>query len=449
MKLLIYKAAAVGALALVLLIALGMVQGIVSERQALQRQVEDNIADTSAGPQTLTGPVLVVPYRERVVEWEQDPKGEKKAVTREYERRAVFVPETLVIDGKANVTPRRRGLYRALQYTLTGRLDATFRVPANLGLSRAQSDITLEPAFLAIGITDVRGFQSPPKLEWNGATLTPLPGTSYAPLGAGIHAKIGALDPSRDQVFELRTTLEVLGLGSLAVTPVGRSTTMLLDSEWPHPSSMGRFLPRAKADGENYFPATWIVSQLANNAAATLIAQGDGVPAKGLDSFGVAFIEPVNVYLQSERALKYGVLFIGLTFAAFFLFELLRRLRIHPLQYGLVGLALTIFYLLLVSLAEHIAFPIAYGVASSACVVLLTYYLSHVLGGWRAGIAFGSQLTLLYGVLYGLLQSEDNALALGSVLLFAILATVMIVTRKIDWYALTERMAPVDATDKS
>lgn len=449
MKLLILKAAAIGALTLVLLIALGMVSGIVFERRALQQQVEANIAETSAGAQTLTGPVLVVPYRERVLEWEQDPKGEKKAVTREYERRAVFVPETLVIDGKADVTPRRRGLYRALQYTLTGRLDATFKVPANLGLNRHRADITLEPAFLAFGITDVRGFQAPPQFEWNGAALMPEPGSAYPPLGAGIHANIGSLDTSRDQVFELRTKLDVLGLGSLSVTPVGKTTTMLLDSPWPHPSSMGRFLPRAKADGESYFPATWIVSQLANNAAATLIERGDRVPTQGLDSFGVAFIEPVNVYLQSERALKYGILFIGLTFAAFFLFELLRRLRIHPLQYGLVGLALTIFYLLLVSLSEHVDFTIAYIAASSACVLLLTYYLSHVLGGWRPGVAFGAQLALLYGVLYGLLQSEDNALVLGSMLLFAILAVVMIVTRRIDWYALTERMVPADTAAES
>lgn len=360
MKLLILKAAAIGALVLVLLVALSMVQGVVNERRALKQQVEMNIAETSAGPQKLKEPVLVIPYRERVTEWEPDSKGEKRVVTKEYQRHQVIVPESLVVEGVAEVTPRRRGLYRAMQYLVGGRLDATFRVPVGLGVDRSKGNIALEPAFLAIGITDVHGFQSPPRLEWNGSTLTAKPGTGLAALGSGIHATIGMPDPARDHAFELRTKL-----------------------------------------------------------------------------------------VQAERALKYGVLFIGLTFAAFFLFELLRRLRIHPLQYGLVGLALTIFYLLLVSLSEHVAFRVACATASTACVVLLTYYLAHVLGGWRAGIAFGSQLALLYGVLYGLLQSEDNALVLGSVLLFAILAVVMVVTRRIDWYALTERAVPAEAAAES
>jgi inner membrane protein len=158
--------------------------------------------------------------------------------------------------------------------------------------------------------------------------------------------------------------------------------------------------------------------------------------ASALEAFDVSFIEPVNIYQKAERAVKYGALFVALTFAAFFLFETLKDLRIHPLQYGLVGFARAVFFLLLVSLSEHIMFLHAYLIASAACVLLIGYYLVHVLGSWRRGVAFGLKLTLLYGALYGLLLSEDNALMLGSLLLFAALAVFMVLTRGIDWYQL-------------
>ena len=157
----------------------------------------------------------------------------------------------------------------------------------------------------------------------------------------------------------------------------------------------------------------------------------------------MSFVEPVNIYLQAERAVKYGILFVVLTFAAFFLFEILKDLRIHPLQYGLVGAALALFFLLLVSLSEHMLFLHAYLIASAACVLLIGYYLAHVLGTWRRGLAFATKLSLLYTVLYGLLLSEDNALMLGSLLLFAALTTFMMLTRKIDWYQLGSEGAPV------
>ena len=154
----------------------------------------------------------------------------------------------------------------------------------------------------------------------------------------------------------------------------------------------------------------------------------------GLDRFNVGFIEPVNVYSMAERATKYGLLFVVLTFAAFFIFEVLKCLPIHPVQYLLVGLALALFFLLLVGLSEHIAFLHAYLIASAGCIVLIGFYLSYVLHDWRRGMAFGTALTALYGALYMLLISENNALVMGSILLFAILAAVMIATRKVDWY---------------
>jgi inner membrane protein len=197
------------------------------------------------------------------------------------------------------------------------------------------------------------------------------------------------------------------------------------------------------------FNAQWEVSSLASNAQAQFLAgktlpsldtqrhardADSGLETGGIDAVAVALVDPVNIYSQADRASKYGLLFVLLTFVGFFMFELIKQLPIHPVQYGLVGLALAIFFLLLVSLSEHIAFHWAYLAASVACIGLLGFYLSAVLRSAGRGIAFAAMLATLYAALYGLLVSEDNALVLGSGLLFVILAALMVVTRKIDWY---------------
>jgi inner membrane protein len=195
-------------------------------------------------------------------------------------------------------------------------------------------------------------------------------------------------------------------------------------SDWPHPSFAGRFLPLKHDIRPDGFTSEWKVSRYA--------APGTS-PGHELS---VGFVEPAGLYQRLERASKYGFLFIGLTFAAFMLCELLRRLAIHPIQYALVGLALAVFFLLLVALSEHIAFAIAYAIATFACVGLITLYLSKVLGNIRIGLAFGSALAALYAMLYALVQAEDYALLGGALLLFALLAAVMTATRRVDWYAL-------------
>jgi inner membrane protein len=211
---------------------------------------------------------------------------------------------------------------------------------------------------------------------------------------------------------------------------------MTLRSDWGSPSFGGRFLPLKHQIGAEGFEAQWQVSALARNLDRILRTEGD-TPTE--EAFDIAFIEPVNVYLQTERAVKYGFLFVGLTFAAFFFFELLKGLRIHPMQYLLVGFSLAMFFLLLLSLTEHISFLWAYLAASAASVALLGIYLVHILKNLWNGLGFAAGLTQLFGVLFGLLMSEDNALLMGSALLFTALATVMLATRKLDWYGLREK----------
>ena len=155
-----------------------------------------------------------------------------------------------------------------------------------------------------------------------------------------------------------------------------------------------------------------------------------------VEVFSVAFIDPINPYSLSDRAIKYGILFVGLSFVAVGMLEVLRRLRVHPMQYLLVGCAVSIFFLLLLSLSEHLVFALSYAIAAGACVALLGFYARYLLGGWRAGLAFGAAIAALYGALYVLLQMEQTALVIGSALLFAVLAAVMVATRRLDWYAL-------------
>lgn len=230
--------------------------------------------------------------------------------------------------------------------------------------------------------------------------------------------------------MEFTIDLDLAGTEELNVAPLGDSNHVELSSTWRSPLFAGRFLPRTRKVGDDGFSAAWDVSSL---ATATQL-QMESNPMKPIDLINVNLLTPVDPYKLSDRATKYGILFVVLTFGGFSLFEIMKELPIHPVQYLLVGFGLAIFLLLLISLSEHRSFAQSYLVASAACIGLLTFYLSYVLRSVKRGIAFGAMLTALYAAVYGLLISEDNALILGSLMLFAVLAVVMGVTRKVDWY---------------
>jgi inner membrane protein len=257
--------------------------------------------------------------------------------------------------------------------------------------------------------------------------------------------------------LKVRVQLELAGTGELALVPAADATRFNLQSDWPHPSFGGRFLPTAHDITEAGFSARWVVSSLASDAPAQLQRVGGLCPVAlaprvsspsgsapyaeptthgCLDTLQVSFFDPVNPHVLSDRAIKYGLLFVVLTFVAVALVEVLSGRRVHPVQYLLVGLALSLFFLLLLSLSEHWPFAFAYLGAAAACALLLGYYAAHMLGRAVAGVAFGASIAGLYGLLYALLQMEQNALAIGSVGLFAAVAAVMVLTRRIDWYAL-------------
>jgi inner membrane protein len=433
-----FKVAAVAFLALLLLIPLALIRGLVAERQKERDEVLEDIARSSSYAQRLTGPLLVVPYRKTVrQEKVHATTGQKYLESTEQRGRLYFLPERFALDGRIATEERRRGIYRARLYHSRNDVRGAFDLPARYGIEDDYADYRFDPALLTVGISDIRGIERDVRLLWSGQELPFAAGGGDDLVANGVHAVLPPLDPTAPQRFDFEFVLELQGTSQLSVSPVGRDTRVQLSSDWPHPSFVGDYLPLEREVGARGFTARWQTSFFATNLAQEL---GTCVRSGACDvfhgrGFGVRLVDPVDQYLKSERAVKYALLFVALTFAAFFLFEVLGRLAVHPVQYGLVGLALAVFYLLLLSLAEHVEFAVAYGVSAAACVLLIGFYVSHVLRGWRRGAGFTTGLTGLYGVLYGLLVAEDYALLMGALLVFGLLAAVMILTRRLDWYA--------------
>jgi inner membrane protein len=426
---LLLKLLAIIVLTLLILIPLGLIRDTVQDRQQHRQEAVASIAASYAGGQTITGPVLVVPYKIKIDEVAQDAEGKKTYHSRSEDRQYLFFPKDLQMRGELLPGERYRGLHKVhvyeLQSSFNGRIDYQLPPAAQL----AADQITLSHPYLAVGISDVRGLLGSPLLKVGGQALPLEQGAGG--LGKGMHAALPQPGLAESGSLEVSLAMTVAGTESLALTPVGDNNRFELSSSWPHPQFGGSFLPRTRDVTEQGFRAQWEVSSLASNAQRQLRSGDD---KSGVESIDIQLAEPVNIYSQADRATKYGLLFVLLTFVGFFIFEMIKQLPIHPIQYLLVGLGLAIFFLMLVSLSEHIAFWMAYLAASVACIGLLSFYLSQVLRSAARGLGFGAMLTLLYGTLYGLLIAEDNALMLGSLMLFVILAIIMIVTRKIDWY---------------
>ncbi|HEX6591134.1 MAG TPA: cell envelope integrity protein CreD [Moraxellaceae bacterium] len=424
-----------GALTLLLCIPLRLIGVTVWERSSTRDQVRHEVAASMAGEQKIAGPVLVQPYWELVKEKSKDSDGKEKETQVWHPRQHVWLPERLAINGRMENTPRHRGIYEAQLYASSLGIKASFDIagkPAPLG-----ENISWGKPYLAISISDVRGISELPRGRINGSTLAFAAGSGLNILPAGVQAPI-QLTPGGH--YEVDLNLDIKGMERLDVMPLGKESQLKLSSRWPHPSFQGNYLPDVQEIGKNGFSAGWNSTYLSTNIEyqfQSCLAGNDELCNKLMaNQMGVRLIDPVDVYLQSERALKYGFLFVFMTFAAFMLYELMKRLRIHAMQYLLVGTAQTLFFLLLVALAEHILFAWAYAIAASACTALLGFYVSYVLrSAWR-GLGFGAVIALLFGVLYMLLQSEDYALLMGSLLLFGLLAVAMVLTRNLDWFAL-------------
>ena len=430
-------------LAVALFVPVAMIQNLVAERQQRRDEAVKGIAEGWGKRQTVAAPFLVLPY-ERI--WTQvtkelvDGKSREQRVEQS-ESKVVYVPaENVSWIVSADISEKARGIYKARLYGAKLQVQGTFRLPGSTSLEDGKSRYKWGMPRLVIGISDPNGIRTADSVSVGDKRYSFVPGSGEATLHGGLHAWLHDLSGGAQQTLGFALTLELGGSESFAIAPLAADTTVSMRADWPHPSFQGRFLPARHEIRPDGFTAEWKISRFAAQSAAPAACAW---PCDVMnEQIAVSFIEPASLYQRVERASKYGFLFIGLTFAAFLLVELLARLALHPVQYTLVGLALATFFLLLTALSEHIAFAAAYAIAATACVGLISGYLVRVLNSARLGLGFGAALATLYGILYVLLKAEDYSLLGGSLFLFALLAAVMIGTRRVDWYRLTERRVP-------
>lgn len=434
------KIASILVLTILLLIPMVRIQGLIRERQTLRDGVVQDIARSAAYAQTITGPLLIVPYTRKLHEQQLDATQKLVTVTREVAGELRLLPATLDASGRLDTDERRRGIYKARIFNADMKLQGRFSIPANYGIESDVDSYTFGAPHLALGISDIRGIGNALALQANGSSVDFEPGSGTALLASGVQAPLTLAGTSAEQPLDYAIELALQGTGDFKVAPVGRDTHVKLESNWPHPSFAGEFLPRTRDVNAAGFSADWQTSFFATNmeeALARCEPSADDSNRSCADfrvqNFGVSFVDPVDQYLKSNRAAKYAFLFIGLTFAGFLVMEVLRRVSVHPVQYALVGLSLALFFLLLLSFSEHIGFAAAYAVSAAACVGLITFYVRHVLDSLVLAAGFGAVLGALYGLLYMILSSEDYALLMGSLLVFAMVGGVMVVTRNVNW----------------
>ena len=450
-KTLLHKFLMIGGLMLLILIPLSMINGVINERERNRDFVVSNISKSSTGAQRLDGALVVVPYKETVQrEVEEYQEGELQTVVKTFteQRYKYFLPELLDISGDIQTEKRYRGIYEVPVYTANLKLKGHFTIPKHLGITENLSNIHVSQSpYMVFGIKDVRGINQAIKVRINDAEANVEPGSKTIFVKQGVHAAFG-MDVNAEQTINFTADFMLDGMKSLTFLPTGEYTKIDISSPWQHPSFIGNYLPKTRDVSAEGFNANWETSFFASNMQQHFAncAENNQCRPYEANGFGVSLHEGVDVYLQAERSIKYALLFVGLTFVAFFLFEVLKGLRIHVIQYGLVGVAMALFYLLLVSLSEHIAFGLSYVIASMACVSLLGFYVSAVLGSVARGATFGGSLAGLYGALYVLISSEDTALLMGSGLIFAVLTFIMIITRNVDWYKIGAAPKPTQQT---
>lgn len=425
-RLMAAKVIVIGILTLLLMIPMVMISDLVNERERTASEAVEEVGERWSLPQTVVGPVLTIP---RYTLQHVGESGRTERV-----REVVnILPESLDITGDVRTEELRRGLYEAVVYRSTMELRGTFVLPPEVTLRPGDPNFPLEEAMLDLGLSDLRGISEPVAVTWNEAETTFDPGIQHDQLlTSGVSCRVNALPLAEGRTVTFRIRLALKGSGSLYFAPVGKTTTIALRSNCRTPSFTGAFLPANRQVTDSGFVCDWKVMHLNRNYPQVLTGT-DRQEALQSSVFGVDVLQPVKRYQQAMRSVKYAILIIVLTFVVSFFVEVLQRRHIHPLQYLLVGLALCLFYALLVSISEHTSFGRAYAIASVMTVSLITCYMAGVLKLLRTALTIGGLLAGLYIYVYVLIGMESYALLAGSVGLFVILAVIMYVSQRIDW----------------
>jgi len=440
----------IGAIVLILQLPLSMLGNLMEERVALREQAYEKVASGWGGKLVVGGPMLVIPTQYQATE---------NGVAKTFRESVFILPKQLdaLVSAQQEAQPRYVGIYSVPVFIADIELTASFDLETQRATLQARyPDRTFlwQQASLRLPVSEVRSLRQLSNASFDGQTLSFAPislptspfGTEGAESLGGLEAPIrlaieqaGSDRPqdaatSASEVRKFALQLKMAGSRELAVIPVGSTTQVRMRSDWPHPSFQGAFLPAQRTITNEGFDASWQVLEL-NRSYGQVFTAAQVEPTTLLGSaLGVTLHQTIDVYQRGARAIKYAALFIALTFLTFFAWEHLSRTQLHPLQYLLVGLALSIFYLLLIALSEHIAFVAAYWLAALSLVALIGAYLAGALRAQRRGAAAGALMTLVYGILYALVISEDYALLMGAIVLFVVLGAVMLATRHVDWY---------------
>ncbi len=429
----IAKMFVIAILILLFLIPLGMINAVIRERETNRIFAEGDIINLWGGDQIVGGPFLNVPYIVR----RKDEEGNIE----EFRQLAHFLPDMLEIEGVVEPERRSRGIYEVTVYNARLKVAGSFS-RADFSDWRINSrDILWDDAYLSVEFPDMRALKERVQLDWGDSRVDFQAGKASVGMFSGeMWAVVPDLQGAAAPI-DFSFDLALSGGRSLGFLPLGAETKVKLSSPWTAPSFSGSFLPLSRSLGEQGFEADWYVLSLGRSYPQKWKG-GDIEPGAVLESqFRVDLMIPVDTYMKTLRSVKYGILFIFLPFVTFFLFEAFSGKKIHPLQYMLVGFAVSLFYLLLLSVSEHLSFGLTYLLASIATVALITFYSHSVLrsneaSSWARGLIMAPVLSAAYIFLYVLLQSEDYALLIGSLGLFVILAGIMVITRKLDWYTL-------------
>ncbi|WP_262689383.1 cell envelope integrity protein CreD [Kordiimonas aestuarii] len=411
------KSVLIGLMLLIMLIPLSMIGSLVNERSGRAREADMKIGEVWGHEQIVGGPMLVVPY-------EAVEKIRKTGELVTLRRQLVLLPDRLTVGGVIDVESRRLGLYSSNVYTANLTMTGTFTIPD------IDTD-TLEwgKATVSLFLDDLQGLQGDIVMTVDGKDTTIKPATGLEHNPSGVHVQAADLAPGRS--FAAEGSFSLRGMRALNIWPSGTTSDIQLSSAWPSPGFHGRFSPISRTVSKDGFDARWQTLRLAQGIGPVL---SDGAPLPVMNTVTVNFIDPVNTYSLTDRSVKYGSLFVLLTFAVIYLFEVVSGSKVHPVQYILIGLALCLFFMGLLSLAEHMAFTMAYIVSSTLIVGLVTAYACSVTKSrsWTVGICLTQ--TALLGFLYGVLNMEDFALLAGTTLMFVALAVAMYLTRNVDWY---------------
>lgn len=410
-------------LIVLLLIPIFMIQNLIDERSELQQQVQAVIAKSSSDEQQVIGPFIHAQYLETVT---VDGKTSEQLMN------MTLLPESLNVSSNLATFEKYRGIYKALLYSSQNQFEGRFKTSALAVLA----DKKIKRLNLILAISDIRGIGQGSHINVNERSYELLPGTQLDQLPQGIRVELDYETIRKSEVLPYQIGLNLQGMRQLSFAPVGKNSSLTMQADWPHPSFVGDYLPIESSISAQDFSASWQTNYFATNLKelfnqclfrneCTLFKQRN---------MGVNLVDSVNHYLKNYRASNYAILVIVLIFASFFLLEVLRDEPIHPVQYGFVGLALAVFYLLLISLSEHLGFNIAYLLSALASAILLSVYVAGMLKNSKHGGLFLCGVLFIYSLLYGLLSAEDYALLMGSVLVFVVLSLIMMLTRRVNWY---------------